>query len=604
MEVFKQKLRLIYLPYFIVLSSIILGYSLFNLLFIQQGYINLNEKWVNFILPITLPIIPLIFFLRPRIKILLLKRKDGKDWYDFYLFLAFVSIVVPAVMAQEYIALASGKMTSLTSINQISQNPVTKYYTVEQIHTDKSQVRVYVETNVSGKHNENLDISVFTATPLFEKEVSESIIVNEGQPLVVINGKKTSSNILKDLKKESVESVTVIKDAAAKATYGDDGRFGVIVIKTKKGFEPVSQKPKAWLCLKYMRTINNRLSNEEKESQYRQFLEGTQRHFDGRNLSNFSYLQRTGVNDDRLGFEQAIKTKINDEKILHFLLEPKEEPFQARFGSRLSWLLGSLTVGSMVWLALIMIPGISTVRLRRFNMRSSMKMSFSLKPDKATLDSLVVFKVTWSIIAINILIFIVMVFCGLGFISFKAQDLLIWGGNYGPKTVHADQWWRLISCTFLHGGLMHILFNMYGLLTVGIFLEPLLGRARYGIIYLVCGFVASFTSLMWHPLIISVGASGAIFGLYGMFLALLLMNVFPKDFKKAFLISSSVFIGYSLLLGLTGGIDNAAHIGGLICGFVIGVYFSKELKQKVQENINESETLADEETPQPSEVEN
>ena len=138
---------------------------------------------------------------------------------------------------------------------------------------------------------------------------------------------------------------------------------------------------------------------------------------------------------------------------------------------------------------------------------------------------------------------------------------------------------------------MHILFNMYGLLNVGIFLEPLLGYIKYIVIYLICAFVASFTSLLWHPSIISVGASGAIFGLYGMFLALLLMNVFPKDFKKAFLISSSVFIGYSLLLGLTAGIDNAAHIGGLICGFLIGLYFCRDLKRKIQDNIDQTVDL-------------
>jgi membrane associated rhomboid family serine protease len=134
---------------------------------------------------------------------------------------------------------------------------------------------------------------------------------------------------------------------------------------------------------------------------------------------------------------------------------------------------------------------------------------------------------------------------------------------------------------------MHLFANMYGLLFVGIFLEPRIGKIKYASIYLGTGIIASIASLWWHDATVSVGASGAIFGLYGVFLALLLTKVFPKDFSKAFLISTLIFVGFNLVMGLTGGIDNAAHIGGLVSGFIIGLLISPQLKQDAEDLIVE-----------------
>jgi len=156
---------------------------------------------------------------------------------------------------------------------------------------------------------------------------------------------------------------------------------------------------------------------------------------------------------------------------------------------------------------------------------------------------------------------------------------LNWGANFRPLTTEG-QWWRLLTSTFLHGGLMHLLANMYGLLFVGIFLEPLLGRTKYLIAYLLTGILASVASLWWYDATVSVGASGAIFGLYGIFLALLLTKVFHPDFAKSFLLSTAIFVGFNLLMGLTGGIDNAAHIGGLLSGFIVGLILYPSLKRQ------------------------
>jgi rhomboid protease GluP len=120
---------------------------------------------------------------------------------------------------------------------------------------------------------------------------------------------------------------------------------------------------------------------------------------------------------------------------------------------------------------------------------------------------------------------------------------------------------------------------MYALLYIGILLEPLLGTSRFTAAYLLTGLASSVTSLYWHDLTVSAGASGAIFGMYGVFLALLLTNIVEPSARKSLLASISLFVGYNLLNGLKGGIDNSAHIGGLISGFVIGSAFAFDLKK-------------------------
>lgn len=184
------------------------------------------------------------------------------------------------------------------------------------------------------------------------------------------------------------------------------------------------------------------------------------------------------------------------------------------------------------------------------------------------------------LININILIFIAMLVSGVHILMPENQSLLDWGANFRPLTLEG-QWWRLFTACFLHIGILHLLLNMYALLYIGLLLEPYLGKTRFLAAYLISGIAASMTSLWWHDLTISAGASGAIFGMYGVFLALLTTNLLDKSVKKALLTSIVVFVGYNILNGLkpNSGIDNAAHIGGLLSGFIIGYAFVPSLKQ-------------------------
>lgn len=194
------------------------------------------------------------------------------------------------------------------------------------------------------------------------------------------------------------------------------------------------------------------------------------------------------------------------------------------------------------------------------------------------------FSITPLLLDANILIFVLMAIDGVNIFLPDNQSLLDWGANFKPMTLDGG-WWRLLTNCFLHIGIVHLLFNMYALLYVGVLLEPLLGKIRFASVYLLTGIAASVASLWWHDLTISAGASGAIFGLYGVFFALLTTKVIDKGAREALLPSISIFIVYNLINGLRGGIDNAAHIGGLVSGLVFGYALLPSLKKPADERF-------------------
>lgn len=184
--------------------------------------------------------------------------------------------------------------------------------------------------------------------------------------------------------------------------------------------------------------------------------------------------------------------------------------------------------------------------------------------------------ITPIIVILNVLIFAVMAISGVHLIMPSGESMLLWGANFRPVTIDGE-WWRLFTSTFIHIGIFHLLMNMYALVYIGLLLEPYLGKSRFLSAYLIAGISGSVASIFWNELTISAGASGAIFGMYGVFVALLTTNLIEKSARKSLLISIGVFVFYNLVNGLKGGIDNAAHIGGLISGLIIGYSYYPSL---------------------------
>ena len=510
MKGLSDKLRLIYKHFGLIAIGFILTYTLLHwLLFIKAG-VPLKEDIVKFWLPFGLPWIPILIWLRPRIKLLNFKNDNASFGYQF---LASIAIAIPTIITQEYLVTATGKLTQLDNIYQITKSEQTKYYSLKNYYIDKQHIAVQNTASVTGKHNENFNMLIYVAMPILENNA-----------------------------------------------------------------DTLKSEQKYWLGKEYNERISNRLSDQEKDDKYKVFAEKCQKEFEETDFSKFTYLEVIGNTEDHDEYNNALKKINQNTSADNIVFEAKTEPFEARNGKKLTWIFGSLGIGLFAFFIFLLFPKFQESKLEKFK-------SGKIEKDtdfKEMLEFFIPkkgFFVTPIIIDLNLLIYLAMIISGLGLVSFKGSDLLNWGANFRPLTTDG-QWWRLLTSTFLHGGLMHILANMYGLLFVGIFLEPLLGAKKYAFVYLLTGILASVASIWWYDATVSVGASGAIFGLYGFFLACLLLKVIPPEFGKAFLASTLVFVGFNLLMAFTGGIDNAAHIGGLLSGFILGLIMSRQLKQQ------------------------
>ncbi|MGZ3749705.1 MAG: rhomboid family intramembrane serine protease [Mucilaginibacter sp.] len=149
------------------------------------------------------------------------------------------------------------------------------------------------------------------------------------------------------------------------------------------------------------------------------------------------------------------------------------------------------------------------------------------------------------------------------------EKIYLFMGFSSREQVLNGQVWRLLTSIFLHFSFMHLLFNMIALVYIGSLIECKLGRWNFLMMYLFTGITASMVSTIWNSGVISGGASGAIFGLFGILLALLSTNFYERSARKALLISTAIFVAYNII-PVGRGIDHAAHFGGLISGYIFG----------------------------------
>jgi len=182
------------------------------------------------------------------------------------------------------------------------------------------------------------------------------------------------------------------------------------------------------------------------------------------------------------------------------------------------------------------------------------------------------------VLMLNVLVFLLMVGFGASPLEPTSRQIFNWGGNWGTATLNGD-WWRLLSCAFVHIGIVHLVMNMIALLYVGAFLEPLIGTRRFLFAYTITAVAGSLLGSLVHPDTISAGASGAIFGMFGVLLSLLTTKLIPAEIRRRLLLLMGYYVVYNLLYGLKDGIDNAAHIGGLLSGLAIGYLFYPALKK-------------------------
>ena len=175
------------------------------------------------------------------------------------------------------------------------------------------------------------------------------------------------------------------------------------------------------------------------------------------------------------------------------------------------------------------------------------------------------------LIIINILYFFFMIFLGVDLLNPSAASIHYFGGNFGPDIINGE-YWRLLISNYIHIGFIHLLFNMWCLYSIGFELERFIGSYYFIIIYTLSGISGSIASFFVNYSIVGAGASGAIFGISGALLSIVYyLNKKSNNMIQYNYFPLLIFIGYNTFYGfLVPGIDNAAHIGGLVVGTISG----------------------------------
>ncbi|ARS41566.1 hypothetical protein CA265_18650 [Sphingobacteriaceae bacterium GW460-11-11-14-LB5] len=322
MDYLSYKLKLIYSRYLIITLGSIVGFSIVNICLFQTQLIPIEDFFYEFLIPMLLPILPVIFWLRPRLKLLRLERKNGKDLFEFYLIIAWFAIICPSIFAQKYITSAVGQLTELKTISSIDQSYLTKFYKVQNLYLDKTHSAVQVEAKATGKHNENLKFTVYTAIPIY----------NEPTPPLMRSPSKARS-----------------------LQYG---------VKSSGKMELDDLRPKAWLGWQMTKQINNRLTKETKDNMFRTFLKDSHLSFLHDKIYNFDYLQKIGNSKDYKNFKKGIAHADPGSPINPVLLIPKYTPFEKRGSHQLFLTLLSFFIGSTIWLIMLIPPKFKKEKLQ------------------------------------------------------------------------------------------------------------------------------------------------------------------------------------------------------------------------------------------------
>jgi rhomboid protease GluP len=195
--------------------------------------------------------------------------------------------------------------------------------------------------------------------------------------------------------------------------------------------------------------------------------------------------------------------------------------------------------------------------------------------------------VTYFLVGVNCAVFLLMAFSGVSTTNPTVLQLLQWGADNGGLVLQYGEWWRLVTATFVHVGVIHLATNMWCLWNLGLLGEPLLGPVGTLAVYLLTGVAGNLLSIALNPglpggqnSVVGAGASGAVFGLAGVLIVLLKSKLLPvpeyelKRLRKSVIYFAALnfVLGFStMILPSPIRIDNMAHLGGFLSGLALGV---------------------------------
>lgn len=509
----RLKLRLVYLPFLLTLCLTIIVYGIIRwTLDFQTGILNLKKEVWEFIIPAGLTILIILLWIRKRLFILNLTLSPDQDSYhDLFQLLMGFMIGVTIFTSQSLLEASSFGLKKISRVQEVKKYPLEKYFSLKGHIADFTTQSIYTTAKISdNEEKETLDFEVYVVCLFLEFE-KETLVDPDSNSLI-------------------------------------------------------------WYARKFTKSIDNDLSQEAKTKVFRQLVDSASNVVKQTSMDTVPYFRKTVHSYDKDGYAKAVqKGYPNLNTQAHIFLSPEQGKFASRHTNALLNFLLALGVTLVGVACMVFIPKIDTQALKDYQAKSPSEHD-EFKEVLDSINPLGEFKFIAIIFWINVLVYVVMILLGVHFLSPTADVLLRYGGVSRP-TVLSGEYWRLLTSNFIHSGAMHLMLNIYALILVSTFLRDYLKTFQLLLFYLICGVYASITSIYWHSDTVSVGASGAIFGLVGI---LFILHIFQKlhadDEKAAGAWFALLPLGLCFLLGLgSAGIDNAAHIGGLLSGVIFGI---------------------------------
>jgi len=322
-----------------------------------------------------------------------------------------------------------------------------------------------------------------------------------------------------------------------------------------------------WIGQSFSKAFSNRVfENQEKQNNdINNFIISTQKLYKEHQFQTI-YLRNLITDDDFNSYFFILKSRrpeIKKQDVL--ILKEEKTTVKNKSVDNITWFFRTFIGGNLIWLVFIAFAGIDKKELTKFNKKQNEP--FFGKKNVQNLVWLQTFWGTSILISTNLFVYIIMYFSDLNFNN--SNELLRWGAA-NDRLIMNGEWWRLATSIFVHGGLIHLIYNMVILAFMGCLIESILGAKKYLILYLSCGISASLVTLFFKSNFVEVGASGAIFGLCGIYYGLTLIHYIERNF---FIGLISIFVLLNILFSFKSGVSMSAHLGGLISGFIIAIIY-------------------------------
>ena len=501
------KFKYIFPVYVLIYLGTVIGLFLLRyLLTIKFQIIDIDANIWELWIPMILPGILLLIFMQPRLKILTFKNNDDKSF--FFVFVGWIFIIATTMNSQQYLIDSTGSLVVIDDYQDIKSDTIRYISFQKPFVLDNNQLGFSADLRVSGKHNKEFNYDFFYVMPFVKSNASK-----------------------------------------------DDEDYTV------------------WYCKSFHKQISNRESEDYKREVFDKFYMECVNSLNATNFNSIAYFERLGTSSDYKNGLKAVNSIVpgtinKDKKDLPILLSPVLSKFDERAGNLLPWFFIFIGSGLLVMALLLMWP---TYNKKKHD--TILKGKRKNNNDLYGFMQILIPKRNHFIVSILLdcmiaLYFLQLIQLNSSFMSHS--DLLLQWGAVRKDEVFDGAYWRLFTCMFSHGGFVHLLYNGIALVFVGIHLEPLLGRVKFLIYFILSGIAASLASIIWNDNVISVGASGAIFGLFA-------LAIFVDYFKKKsfssnkYLISLfAIFAGINFIYGLiVPNTDNAGHFGGFLAGVVL-----------------------------------